>query len=611
MSGFAGMVNGDGSAPDSRVLEKMAAGLAFRGPDAKQVSVRSGAGFCFTLLRTGPAPQAEVQPCSLDGRTWLIGDVRLDGREELRRELGQRGESISAEATDEELILHAWRQWGEASFEKLLGDLAVAVWDEVAKTLWCARDLLGIRPFLYAQAGQRIYFSNTLDVLRLAPEVTAALDPRFIGDFLLQGFCQEAERTVFRGIRRLPQGHFLKFSAGDARVRQYATLPIEEPLRLKRDAEYVEQFRGLLEQAVRDRLPRGPVAIFMSGGLDSTSVAAHAARIARERGSGHSIRAYTVDMRPLFADEEAAYAARAGQHLGIPVEVHSIGDATPFASWSDANLRLPEPSHEAFLVPHRDLCREISKHTRVALTGDGGDNVLTGQAWPYLKYLLRKMQIGTIAGVFGGYVLKHRRIPPLHGGFRTRWRKWTSRSDAMEGYPSWLDSKFESEQQLHDRWRELQEPPKTLHPLHPIAYASLTSSYWAYVLEEEDAPWTGIALESRGPLLDLRVIRFLLRVPPVPWCMEKKLLREAMKGMLPDEVVRREKTPLQEEPLQVFARERGWRPPLLSKPGDSLRAFVNCEKLCATLLGGSGSSVWVDSRPMSLLQWLKGIEKVE
>ena len=120
MSGFAGMVNGDGSAPDSRVLEKMAAGLEFRGPDAKQVSVQSGAGFCFSLLRTGPAPQAEVQPCSLDGRTWLIGDVRLDGREELRRELEQRGESISAEATDEELILHAWRQWGEASFEKLL-----------------------------------------------------------------------------------------------------------------------------------------------------------------------------------------------------------------------------------------------------------------------------------------------------------------------------------------------------------------------------------------------------------------------------------------------------------------------------------------------------------
>jgi len=611
MSGFAGIVNGDGSPADVRVLERVAVELAFRGPDAKQISMQGQAGFCFTLLRTGPAPQEDSQPCSIDGRVWLLGDVRLDGREELRRELEQRGEAISAEASDEALILGAWRQWGEASFEKLLGDFAFAIWDSATKALWCVRDVMGVRPLVYARAGKGLCFSNTLQVLQLVPEVTAALDSRFIGDFLLQGFCQDAETTAFRDIRRLPQGHFLRFSAGELVVRRYATLPIEEPLWLKRDAEYVERFRELLDQAVRDRLPRGPVAVFMSGGLDSTSVAAQAVHIGKERGSLQSIRAYTVDMRPLFADEEAWYAQRAGEHLGIPVEVRSIGHAKPFANWSDSGLRLPEPSHEAFLMPHRELCREIATHARVALRGDGGDDILSGQAWPYFKYLLGRGRIGTIVAKFGGYVLKHGRIPPLHGGFRTRWRRWIGQRNDSDGYPVWLNSKFESDQKLRERWRELNEPPKPVHPLHPTAYASLTSAYWACVLEEEDAPWTGVALENRGPLLDLRLIRFLLRVPPVPWCVEKKLLREAMKGLLPDVVLLRKKTPLQAEPLEVFEKERGWTPPPLASPGKLLGEFVDCEKLSATLLGETCLPLWVNLRPISLMHWLKGVDKVD
>src|SRR5208282_1720806 len=115
MSGFAGMVSADGAVADSRLLERMGAKLAFRGPDAMQISVKAGAGFCFTLLRTGPAPQMATQPCSLDGRVWLLGDVRLDGRAELRRKLEQFGDTPSPDATNEELILLAWRRWADKS----------------------------------------------------------------------------------------------------------------------------------------------------------------------------------------------------------------------------------------------------------------------------------------------------------------------------------------------------------------------------------------------------------------------------------------------------------------------------------------------------------------
>src|SRR4029077_576594 len=111
---------------------------------------------------------------------------RLDGREDLRYELEQGDEPISATATDEELILRAWRQWGEAGLAKLLGDFSFVLWDESARQLWCVRDLIGARPFFYAQSGDGFYFSNTLEFVRLAPGVSSELDPQFIGDFLLQ-----------------------------------------------------------------------------------------------------------------------------------------------------------------------------------------------------------------------------------------------------------------------------------------------------------------------------------------------------------------------------------------------------------------------------------------
>ena len=313
MSGFAGIVCADGGTPDAKLIERMAERLAFRGPDATQVWARAGAAFCFTLLRTGPSPQAATQPISLDGRIWLLGDVRLDGRIELLRKLEQHGEKISTDTNNEELILRAWHQWAEKSFEAFIGDFAFALWDVETRQLWCARDLMGARPFFYSHAGGQLIFSNTLEAVRLVPDVSDRLDLHFIGDFLLQSWCPDAERTAFLDIRRLPAGHALKYSNGELSVRRYATLPIEEPLFLKRREDYVEAFRGHLEQAVRDRLPAGEAGIFMSGGLDSTSVAAMAKRVQDQRGIRDSLRAHTVDYTPLFEDEEGAFATKVAQ----------------------------------------------------------------------------------------------------------------------------------------------------------------------------------------------------------------------------------------------------------------------------------------------------------
>src|SRR5262249_16002313 len=160
---FAGIISTDGIPAERKLLERMAAALTFRGPDATHITTQVGAGFCFTLLRTGPAPQSSQQPCSLDRHVWLIGDVRLDGREHLRRKLEQRGATVPLEITDEELILHAFQVWGEQSFSDLIGDYAFALWDSTSRRHLCLRDLVGSRPFFYAHVAGQLIFSNTLN----------------------------------------------------------------------------------------------------------------------------------------------------------------------------------------------------------------------------------------------------------------------------------------------------------------------------------------------------------------------------------------------------------------------------------------------------------------
>lgn len=606
MSGFAGIVCPGGGTPDAKLLERMVERLAFRGPDAKQVWTRPGAGFCFTFLRTGPSLQATSQPCTLDGRVWLLGDVRLDGRDDLWRALKRSGEAVEDAASDEELILRAWRQWGEEGLAKLFGDFSFALWDGSARDVRCWRDLLGTRPFYYAMFGEGFCFSNALEVMRLVPGISSVLDPEFIADFLLEESSLDASKTAYRDIRRLPAGHELKYQGRELRIRRYAALPIEEPLSLKHKSEYVESFQVLLRQAVRERLPREPSAIFLSGGLDSTSIAAVACAIAKRDG-GNALRAYTIDCGTMFEDHDGSLAAVVAQHLGIDIEILSGASCYPYEGWDDALARLPEPYHEPFLFLSRRQYRQAQSRARVALSGYGGDDILAGQAWPYLVYLFRRREFKPILKTFSSYVLRHGRIPPIRGGFRSRLRRWLGLAGPVTEFPSWLEPRFVERYNLRDRWRELQEPPESRHPLHPVAYAGLFSDFWAGVFESEDAACTGVPVDLRAPLLDQRLLRFLLRVPPLPWCMHKELLREAMRGVLPENVRTRPKVPLVGDTIKYFIDSKKWNPLPLPEPTPVVEEYVDWKQLGATLQTAAGSSLWVGLRPVSLSYWLKGI----
>jgi asparagine synthase (glutamine-hydrolysing) len=609
MSGFAGMISLDGAPPDRSLLEKMATRLAFRGPDGTHIKTLPGAGFCFTFLRTGPAPQCPSQPCTLDGRVWLLGDVRLDGRDDVRRKLEQSGEELSAEVTDEELVLRAWRLWGEAGIAELIGDYAFALWDAEARQLRCWRDLMGSRPFFYAQAGGWFYFSNTLNAIRCAPGISRDLDHHFIGDFLLIARCDYPSRTVFRDIARVPGGYVARLYHPGLQIRRFSSLPIEEPLRLKREEDYVARFRQLFEEAILDRLPQqGAAAIYMSGGMDSTSVAAMARSVSVQRGQHVDLCAYTLDYRPLFDDQEGRLATIAARHIGIPIEVQDGSSCLPFANWGIGSLSTPEPYHEPFRYLYVTQARLISQRARIAFTGNGGDGVMNGQSWPYFLDLLRNRRFVEIARTFGGYVVKHGRIPPLRGGFRSTFRHWVKPQDPMEGYPKWLMPEFEMQIGLRDRWNELQRPLETVHPWHPTAYAGLSHPFWSGFLESEGPEWTGVPIDPRAPLFDLRIQRFLLRVAPVPLCVNKELLRRALRGLLPKEILARPKTPFQSDLVALQTGKHKWSPLPLAAPPESLKQFLSWERLGCVLESEPNVFPWSNLLPISFMHWLQGVE---
>jgi asparagine synthase (glutamine-hydrolysing) len=286
VSGFAGIIrlepDTESAELDRKNIEDMAVAIAFRGPDALQQTLQPGASFAFSLLKTGPVPQGPLQPCSVDGETWFLGDARCDGREDLARKLVQHGSNLPNAASSEELILNAFSKFGEAALPELDGDFSFVLWNQRQRKLLGYRDLTGARPFFYAKQNQALIFSNTMQALLATSFVSRELDEEFIADFLLGSPYHDPSRTVYRDIRRLPAGHLLGFASGGFSVRRIANMPVEDVLVLKHDEEYIEEFRRRFSQSVRDRLPEVSTTILLSGGLDSTTLAACAVSLRKQ-----------------------------------------------------------------------------------------------------------------------------------------------------------------------------------------------------------------------------------------------------------------------------------------------------------------------------------------
>jgi asparagine synthase (glutamine-hydrolysing) len=367
MSGIGGIVLAPGRSVDAPLLQLMAASLHFRGPDGDSTWIGGAVGFAHALLRTGDAAVVP-QPCTLDGSTWITADARIDGRADLIRRLEADAHANLSTCDDSQLILHAYRAWGERCVDHLLGDFAFAIWDSRERRLFCARDHFGVKPFYYAEVDGGLVFSNTLDCVRTHPAVSDALDELFIADFLVCGCSQQLTATAYAQVKRLAPAHSLSMSGGPAAVRRYWSLPTAGRIRYRKSADYVEHFRELLNAAVGDRIRDCAPAIWMSGGLDSTAIAATAQRILKERGAAAQARAYTVIYESLFDDTERRYAQIASRAIGIATQYLSADQSLPFAGWDDSEIHNPEPLDDPYHLLRTRQLHQVAESNRVALS---------------------------------------------------------------------------------------------------------------------------------------------------------------------------------------------------------------------------------------------------
>lgn len=599
MSGFAVAIRTDGGPASPDLVARMAAALAFRGPHGIRTEVSGDTGFAASHLRTAGDGRCDPGPHAVDGARWIAGHVRLDARGEIISALRDAGRSVSAETADAALVLHAWAAWGDGFLDRLHGDFAFALWDGPRRRLVAARDRMGVRPLWYAEAGGHVLVSNTAGALRATGLVADALDEAALGDFLAFGQLYDPAASPWAAIRSVPPAHRLDTSDGAVSVTRYWRLPIDgEPLRLGRPEAYAEAFVSLLGTCVADRVTGPTTGILLSGGRDSTAVAAMAA----EAAGGAALRAHTMAHDALLPDRERHWSGVAARALGTPQTVHAVDDVRLFEGWADAPVAAPVPLTAAIPAIDLRVYAAAAADAPVVLTGDGGDPLLA-ESRARLARLLGGLHLVTAAAEAWDYLRLHRRLP--RPGFRTlaaeaRGERWTP------AIPAWLRPEAVRRLGLEARAREIAAPPPETHPLRPEAYERLASPFWAHWLTQYDAEATGAALEARHPLLDARLMRFVLSVPPAQWYNDKGLLRIGMRGRLPEALLARPKTPLAGNPLAVRLRRGDRVPPALAQPPE-LEPWVDPARLPAWAGGRAddeGREPWADARPACLAAWL-------
>jgi asparagine synthase (glutamine-hydrolysing) len=605
MSGIVGIVNLDREEVDRDLLLRMTKYMAFRGPDAQECTTLGHVGLGHALLRTTDESEHEQQPFTLDGQVWIVADARIDAQSELKDKLSAGGEVVVPGITDVELLLRAYKVWGEGCVEYLLGDFCFAIWDAPRERLFCARDHLGVKPFFYAQIGEHLIFSNTLDCVRQHPLVSATLNDLAIADFLLFGRNQEPDTTSFAEIKRMPPAHCISWSHDRVKIWRYWRLPIEEPIYFKRDGDYIDQFNHLLRQAVGDRLRTNRVGVFMSGGLDSSALAATAKTLLSKRSDNSELHAFTYVFDGVIDHREGYYAQLVADKLDIPIHYRHLFDEMLSNTGKWEAVHNSEPYWNPMLLAgERRFHQSIAGTVRVMMYGEGPDSALLYEWKPYLRFLAKQRQLGRLSRDVFGHIIRHRRVPLLPTIPRML-RKWWSDPDWTPRYPTWLNKDFANRLDLPSRWRTGQQQKPSIHPVRPVSHYSFDGPLWEPLLQQLDAGQLKVPLEVRHPYVDLRLLSYMLRVPAIPWCRRKHLLRCALRGALPEPILRRSKRGLLSDPEWLAMQRNG---PCTFSPSQMIRFYVDTNRV-PEVVSADMIRFRTDFRVFGLNYWLQNVHE--
>ncbi|MEY2169266.1 MULTISPECIES: asparagine synthase (glutamine-hydrolyzing) [unclassified Rhodanobacter] len=567
MCGIAGFLGPpDAPAAAQATLQRMIRTLHHRGPDGYGFHVDGGAGLAHARLAVIDLATG-AQPIANERRNvWTVFNGEIFNYRSLRAELQQRGHRF-ATASDTEVIVHLYEEHGDRFVEHLNGQFAIALWDAERQRLVLARDRCGVRPLYHVRAGGRHWFASEIKALLAVRPELARLDPQGLAQaFTFWGPIEPG--SVFAGVECLPPGHLLAIE-GDGRetLSRYWDWSFPEQGAPQRRWQSVEQAAGelreLLADAVRLRLQADvPLGAYLSGGLDSSAVVA----LMREAGAA-STRTFSIAFDEAEFDESAHQQAMV-RHLGCEhTTLHctrrAIGEAFPQL------IRHAEaPVLRTAGVPLMLLAQQVRQAGyTVVLTGEGADEVFGGydlfkeakvrRFWarqPDSRF--RPLLLGRLYGYLENSPVRHAALAQsffgrgMEGIDRPVFAhvpRWTSSRHALRFLAPELRAGIDGWDPL--AWYEQRLPPAIARwsPLARDQYVEAKTLLAAYLLPSQgDRPAMAHSIEGRFPFLDHRVVEFANALPAhwkIRGMTEKYLLRKALAGLLPADILARTKQP--------------------------------------------------------------------
>jgi asparagine synthase (glutamine-hydrolysing) len=546
MSGIAGLLALDGSRVEDRTFRQMLMALAHRGRDGHGTWSSGPIAMGHQTFRTTPEAHGEVQPWRHPAGVVVVAlDGRIDNRDALQEALIAKGRAPRAEH-DAELVLRAYECWGEDFARELVGDFAVTVWDGARGRLVCARDPLGVKPLYYHADRHHFRWSSELHAILEDPAVPRRPNEGMVAE-MLGGYLVSREETLWHGLFRLRPGHTLTVSPDGLRLRRYWSPESGKEIRHATDGGYAEHFRTILEEAVRARLRAvGPVGAHLSGGIDSSSVAVLAQRLAESGASPAPLQAFTQSY-PELQDDERAFAEETASRWGI--KWHAILPDAPGPAYYEGQARryldFPDyPNGTAWSLAMTRLA--VSGGCRVMLTGVWGNAFLEGSA-EHLADLLRAFRLAEAlrCARLDTPLLRGGGLASVifNGGLRplvpARWRRAIGSVVRRPVVPDFMPPSFAGRVALRDRLRAPEwEPSYSTFAQRGLYRAALSAwNIHAGEITERGALQHGI--EERHPFTDRRLVEFCLGLPETQrWRGQtlKVVEREAMRGLVPDSV---------------------------------------------------------------------------
>ncbi|MGH9822028.1 MAG: asparagine synthase (glutamine-hydrolyzing) [Blastocatellia bacterium] len=546
MCGIAGFTHKN-CAVDERVIRRVTASLIHRGPDQQGVFESRAVSIGSVRLKVIDLDGGDQPFKSDDGDAVVVFNGEIYNHRSLREDLRRLGHRFHTDC-DTEVVLHAFIEWDTLCFRRFRGMFAVAILSESGKRLVLARDRAGIKPLYLYSGSQNLYFGSEIKAILEHEEVERVLDKVALQEYLSFNYIP-SERTLFEGISKLPPGHLLEWFDGDLRMERWWKLDVSIRPDLSLDAAK-EELDFLLLDAVREQLVSDvPVGIWASGGLDSSAILHYASQSSSQR-----LKTFSVSFDEASCDERSYFRELASIYGTEHHEYHLTADSSIASAIEEFAWHSDDPCADAGALPVWFLSQASRKHVTVALSGDGADELFGGyityQADNWARFLRRvpvQLRQGFARALNGCLPVSDRKI-----SFEYKLKRWIEGSflPPDEAHFFW-NGAFSGEQ------RRLLAPAEA-----PISFAELIGSMPdakdlsryllmdqscylpADILHKLDRMSMAHALEVRPPYLDHRIVEFAASLPmklKVRGFALKRVLRELMRGKLPDPIVNRKK----------------------------------------------------------------------